>query len=106
MLQSPELKDQLKQISGKPYADVYTKDLITKFRINQSVGQATEASRVMKMYGELFSKPFPEDLAKMPVVAQLVQVLDNEDKTVEFSLPRSPASAYLLDRRRTGWTNV
>ena len=41
----------------------------------------------MKMYGELFSKPFPEDLAKMPVVAQLVNVLDNEDKTVEFSVP-------------------
>ena len=43
----------------------------------------------MKIYGELFSKPFPDDLAKMPVVAQLVQVLDNEDKTVEFSLPRA-----------------
>jgi CubicO group peptidase (beta-lactamase class C family) len=86
---APELKDQLKQVSGKPYADLYTKDLITKFRINQSVGQATEASRVMKMYGELFSKPFPEDLAKMPVVAQLVNVLDNEDKTVEFTLPRA-----------------
>lgn len=85
----PELKDQLKQVSGKPYADVYTKDLITRFRINQSVGQATEASRVMKMYGELFSKPLPEDLAKMPVVAQLLNVLDNESKTVEFSLPRA-----------------
>jgi CubicO group peptidase (beta-lactamase class C family) len=84
-----ELKDQLRQISGKPYADVYTKDLITKFRIYQSVGQATEAAHVMKMYGELFSKPFPEDLAKMSVVAQLVKVVDNEDKTVEFSLPRA-----------------
>lgn len=86
---APELKDQLKQMSGKPYADVYTKDLITRFRINQSVGQASEASRVMKMYGELFLKPLPDDLAKLPLVAQLVQVLDNEDKTVEFSLPRS-----------------
>jgi CubicO group peptidase (beta-lactamase class C family) len=85
----PELKDQLKQVSGKPYADVYTKDLITRFRIDQSVGRAADASRVMKIYGELFSKPLPEDLAKMPLVAQLVQVLDNEDKTVEFSLPRS-----------------
>ncbi|MBA2527928.1 MAG: beta-lactamase family protein [Pyrinomonadaceae bacterium] len=84
-----ELKDQLQQVSGKPYADVYSKDLITKFRINQSVGQATEAARVMKMYGELFSKPFPEDLAKMPVVAQLVKVLDNEDKTMEFTLTRA-----------------
>lgn len=84
-----ELKDKLKQISGKPYADVYTKDLITKFRIHQSVGQATEASRVMKMYGELFSKALPDNLAKMPVVAELVKVLDNENKTVEFSLPRA-----------------
>ena len=28
----------------KPYSDIYTKDLITRFRINQSVGQATEAT--------------------------------------------------------------
>ncbi|MFN2512235.1 MAG: serine hydrolase [Pyrinomonadaceae bacterium] len=83
------LKDQLKQVSGKPYADVYTKDLITKFRIYQSVGQAAEATRVMKMYGELFSKPLPEDLTKLQVVAQLVNVLDNADKTVEFTLPRA-----------------
>jgi hypothetical protein len=83
------LKDQLKQVSGKPYADVYKKDLITTFRIHQSVGQAAEATRVMKLYGELFSKPLPEDLTKMPVVAQLVNVLDNEDKTVEFTVPRA-----------------
>jgi CubicO group peptidase (beta-lactamase class C family) len=85
----PEFKDQLTQLSRKPYADVYTKDLITRFRIHQSVGQQNEALRVMKVYGELFSKPLPDDLAKMPVVAQLVQVIDNEDKTVEFSLPRT-----------------
>ncbi len=85
----PELKDQLKQISEKPYADLYAKDLITRFRIHQSVGQAIEASRVMKMYGELFSKPMPEDLTKMPVLAQLVKVLDNENQTVEFSLARA-----------------
>ena len=84
-----ELKDQLQKASGKPYSDVYTKDLLTRFRIFQSVGQATEATRLMKMYGELFSKPFPEDLAKMSVVAELVKVLDNENKTVEFNLPRA-----------------
>ncbi len=33
-------------------------------------------------------KPLPEDLVKMPVVAQLMKVSDNENKTVEFSLPR------------------
>ena len=43
----------------------------------------------MKMYGELFSKPIPDDLAKLPVIAQIAQVLDNEDKTVTFSLAGS-----------------
>ena len=85
----PELKDQLKLIAGKPYADLYSKDLVTRFRIHQSVGRATEAAQLMRMYGELFSKPMPEDIAKLPVVAQIVQVLDNEDKTVTFSLPSS-----------------
>ena len=84
-----ELKNQLKLVAGKPYADLYSKDLVTKFRIHQSVGRATEAAQLMKMYGELFSKPMPEDLAKLPVIAQIVQVLDNEDKTVAFSLPSS-----------------
>ena len=43
----------------------------------------------MKTYGEVFSKPMPEDLAKMNVVAEIVRVLDNEDKTVSFNLPRT-----------------
>ncbi|MGI9064822.1 MAG: serine hydrolase [Pyrinomonadaceae bacterium] len=84
-----ELKDQLKRIAGKPYADLYTKDLVTNFRIHQSVGRTTEAAQLMKMYGELFSKPMPEDLAKLPVIAQIVRVLDNEDKSLAFSLPSS-----------------
>ena len=84
-----ELKNQLKLIAGKPYADLYSKDLVTKFRIHQSVGRAAEAAQLMSMYGQLFSKPMPEDLAKLPVLAQIGQVLDNEDKTVTFSLPRS-----------------
>ena len=43
----------------------------------------------MKMYGELYSKPMPDDLVKLPVIAQLVQVLDNEDKSLAFSLASS-----------------
>ena len=84
-----ELKTQFKLIAGKPYADLYSKDLVTKFRIHQSVGRTTEAAHLMKTYGELFSKPMPEDLAKMPVIAQIVQVPDNQDKSVAFSLPGS-----------------
>jgi hypothetical protein len=41
------------------------------------------------MYGELFSQPLPEDLVKLPVIAQIVQVVNKEDKTVPFSLPSS-----------------
>ena len=85
----PELKNQLNAVAAKPYADVYRADLVTKFRIYQSVGRAADAVQVAKIYGELFSKPLPEDLAKLPVIAQIVQVLDNEDKTVAFSLPSS-----------------
>jgi hypothetical protein len=40
----------------------------------------------MKLYGELYSKPLPDDLIKLPLIAQIVQVFDKEDKSVEFSL--------------------
>jgi hypothetical protein len=84
-----DVKNQLKLVAGKPYADLYSKDLVSKVRIHQSVGRVNEAAQLMKMYGELFSKPLPEDLAKLPVIAQILQVLDNEDKTVAFSLAGS-----------------
>jgi CubicO group peptidase (beta-lactamase class C family) len=81
-----ELKTQLNAVAEKPYADLYRKDMVTKFRIYQSVGRATEAAQLMKTYGQLFSKPMPDDLVKLPLVAQIVQVLDNEDKSQAFSL--------------------
>ncbi len=81
-----ELKNQLTAKATKPYADVYRTDLVTKFRIYQTVGRTTDASQLMKLYGELYSKPMPDDLMKLSVVAQIVQVLDNEDKSVAFSL--------------------
>jgi CubicO group peptidase (beta-lactamase class C family) len=84
-----ELKNQLTAIAAKPYADVYRADLVTKVRIYQSVGRANDATQLMKLYGELYSKPMPEDLVKLPVIAQIVQVLDNEDKTVAFNLASS-----------------
>lgn len=86
---SSELKEQLKLIARKPYADLYTKDLVTRVRIYQSVGQAADSSRLMKMYGELYSKEMPQDLVKLPLLAQIVNVLDDEDKTVEFNIDRS-----------------
>jgi len=84
-----ELKNQLNATAAKPYADVYRTDLVTRLRIYQSVGRTDDAAPLMKMYGELYSKPMPDDLVKLPVIAQIVQVLDNEDKTVAFSLAKS-----------------
>jgi len=84
-----ELRTQLQPLSGDPFAALRVKDLIMQIRILQSVGKADEAARLMKTYGELFSKPMPADLAKMSVVAEIVRVLDNEDKTVMFNLPRT-----------------
>jgi CubicO group peptidase (beta-lactamase class C family) len=81
-----ELKTQIKQTFGKSYADIYTKELNSRVRINQSVGQRTESSRLMKIYGELFLKGLPDDLAKKSAVVQIVGVADDADKTVEFSL--------------------
>jgi CubicO group peptidase (beta-lactamase class C family) len=85
----PELKNQINAVSAKPYADVYRTDLVSKVRIYQSTGRAADTTPLMKMYGELYSKPMPDDLVKLPVIAQIVQVLDNEDKTLAFSLPSS-----------------
>ncbi|HEX8367376.1 MAG TPA: serine hydrolase [Pyrinomonadaceae bacterium] len=81
-----ELKTEIRQTFGKSYADIYAKELNSRVRINQSVGQRTESSRLMKIYGELFLKSLPEDLAKKTAVAQIVEVADEADKTVEFSL--------------------
>ncbi len=84
-----ELKNQLSGTTAKPYADVYRTDLVTKFRIYSSVGRQADAAPLMKLYGDLYSKPMPEDLVKLPVIAQITQVLDNEDKTLAFSLASS-----------------
>jgi CubicO group peptidase (beta-lactamase class C family) len=84
-----ELKNQLNAITAKPYADVYRTDLVTKLRVYQSVGRANDGLPLVKLYGEVYSKPMPDDLLKLPVIAQIVQVLDKEDKTVAFSLAKS-----------------
>jgi CubicO group peptidase (beta-lactamase class C family) len=84
-----ELKDQLNAIKGKPYADIYRTELVTQFKIDVSTGLQSDAARLMKMYGELFARPLPDDLAKLPVIAQIVQVANREDKTAPFNLPTS-----------------
>lgn len=83
-----DLERQLKAAAGKPYADLYKKELLTRVRIYTSVGQSADATRLVKVYGAVYSKGLPDDLAKSRALAQIVGVADNADETVEFSLPR------------------
>jgi len=83
-----ELRDQLKQMAGKPYADLYKKELLIHNRMFASVGKREEATRLFKVYGELYSKGLPEDLARKTSLAEITRVGDDADRTVEFSLPR------------------
>jgi CubicO group peptidase (beta-lactamase class C family) len=84
-----EVKSQFNVVAGKPYADLYRQELVAKLRIYQSTGRASDGLQLTKLYGELYSKPMPNDVVKLPVIAQIVQVLDNEDKSVAFTLPGS-----------------
>jgi CubicO group peptidase (beta-lactamase class C family) len=84
-----ELKNQINASAGKPYADLYRTDLVSKLRIYQSTGRTRDGLQLTKLYAELYSKPMPTDLVKLPVIAQIVQVLDNEDKSVAFTLAGS-----------------
>jgi CubicO group peptidase (beta-lactamase class C family) len=84
-----DLRAELQASAGKPYAAMQVKELVMRIRILQSVGKAEEAARLMKTYAEIYSKPMPPELAKMKVVAEISRVLDNEDKTVPFTLARA-----------------
>ncbi|HKR60181.1 MAG TPA: serine hydrolase domain-containing protein [Pyrinomonadaceae bacterium] len=83
-----ELRAHVQSLKGKPSGALEMKELITWIRIAQSVGRTEEAVRLTKIYSEVYSKPMPADLLKMNLVAEIVRVLDNEDKTVTFRLDR------------------
>jgi CubicO group peptidase (beta-lactamase class C family) len=97
-----ELKAQLSQLAQKPYADVYTRELQTQTRIWMSTGRRDDARRLMRVYGELYLKPLPGELASKSALVQLVQVADNEDKTAEFTLPRAQSVRVFAIGEGTG----
>jgi len=88
-LPDTQLQEQLKSIAGKAYADVYNKELLVQARMYASVGKGGESTRLFRAHSALYSKSLPDDLAKKPVIAQIVRVTDNADQTIEFSLPRA-----------------
>lgn len=58
-------------------------------RVYGSVGRRDEAARLFKVYGGLYWKSLPDDLAKRAAMAQIVRVTDDADQTTEFNLPHS-----------------
>jgi beta-lactamase family protein len=85
---APELRDQIKAVAGKPHAAVYKKELLNQARMYGSVGRAGDSSRLFKVYGEVYSKALPDDLAKRTAIAEIVRVADDGDKSVEFAVAR------------------
>jgi hypothetical protein len=66
-----ELKNQLNAIQGKPYADIYRRELVTKFKIDVSTGLQSEAARIMKCTGKLFGQAAARRLVKLPLIAEI-----------------------------------
>jgi CubicO group peptidase (beta-lactamase class C family) len=83
-----ELKARLAQLARGPYADVYRKELQVRTRVMTSVGRRDDARRLMRVYGGLYSKPLPAELAGRAAIAKISEVADNEDKVAEFTLAR------------------
>jgi hypothetical protein len=78
---------QLKALAGKPYADVFKKELLNQTRMFASVGRAKESPRLFKVYAALNNTASVGPPAA-GAVAQINQVVDDADRTVEFSLSR------------------
>ncbi|MFY9608902.1 MAG: serine hydrolase domain-containing protein [Blastocatellia bacterium] len=85
---APELRDQLRLVAGMSYAAVYKTELLNQARMYGSVGRAGDTSRLFKVYGELYSKALPDELAKRTAIAEIVRVADDADKSIEFALAR------------------
>jgi CubicO group peptidase (beta-lactamase class C family) len=81
-----ELKQQLKSSEDKPWSDLVKKEVMNESRFNASVGRAGDSKQMFKAWSDLYAKGLPEDLATKKAIAEIVQVDDNADKTVTFSL--------------------
>ncbi|HJQ70334.1 MAG TPA: serine hydrolase domain-containing protein [Blastocatellia bacterium] len=80
------LASQLKGVARKPYSDLYIKELLVRARMFSSVGQQGDATRLFKVYAQMYSKPFPEELSSKSAMAEITRVADDADKTAEFTL--------------------
>ncbi len=54
--------------------------------VARSVGRRRESMKLFTLYGQLYSRPLPDNLQKERAVAEIVDAGDNENNTAEFSL--------------------
>ena len=100
-----ELQEQLKRVAGKPYADIIDRELLVRARMNTSVGRASEASRLFKVYQTVNLKSLPADLSKGRVIAQIKEVADDQNLTTVFTLPREQSvRVFALGEAQDGQT--
>jgi CubicO group peptidase (beta-lactamase class C family) len=97
-----ELKAQLTRLAQGPYADVYKKELEMRTRVMMSVGRRDDTRRLTRVYGALYLKPLPAELAGKTAVAQITEVADDQDKTVEFTLGRETSVRVFAQGEGTG----
>ncbi|MGB7624751.1 MAG: serine hydrolase [Terriglobia bacterium] len=81
-----KLRTQMKALTNKPYADIYSRELINQASVYSSVGEQPEASRLYAVYGELYSKGLPDGLSARSALAEITRVGDNEDRSSPFEL--------------------
>ena len=97
------LKAQLKRNTDQPYAALLKKELLVQSRINSSVGRTDDSARLFKVYGELYTKGLPGDIADKKSIAEIVRVADDADKTVEFVLPaEQTVRVFAIGEGQTG----
>lgn len=68
--------------------ELYKKELMSYWRVYNSLGQSETASGLMKAYTNLFSKARPIEYQDQPVIAEINSVGDEEYRVVEFILER------------------
>lgn len=83
-----ELKQQLKSVDDKPYADLVKKELVNQSRFNASVGRAADSVGAFKAYSALYARALPRELAGKKSIVEITGVQDNADQTTGFTLPQ------------------
>jgi hypothetical protein len=51
-----------------------------------SVGRMDETARLFRVYGALYTRGLPEELRNRTTIAEIVNVADDANQTIEFTL--------------------